>query len=167
MKRLLFIASVICLALMTASCVKENPGDTLTIDWIKLAQTVITTKGDTYEDTVTSFASVQVKKTSEFEGKSWFVANSDGKMVYDAFMLSIYFDDLDKLNVGDPLPIDRFMFTFFYSSNSEATTYEYQGSIFLAEKADDHIVLHFNNLSFSCSFGDYVTNGFLYCPLEP
>ena len=62
-------------------------------------------------------------------------------MVYDAFMLSIYFDSIEKMKVGDELKIT------------------------LADKGDDHVILHFRNVSFSCSFGDYLTDGYLYCPL--
>jgi len=164
---MLSLATAILLALATVSCDKQAPDNPLTIDWHRLAQTTITTKGDAYDDTVTSFTNVQAKKSSEVEGQSWFIAFSTGKTVYDAFVLSFHFDDIDKLKVGDTLPIRHFLFSFVFSNDSEASTCAYEGSVSLAEKADDHIVLHFQNLRFSCSFGDYLTNGFLYCPLVP
>ena len=99
------------------------------------------------------------------DGQSWFVASSGGKMVYDMFMMSIYFDSIDKMKVRETLKPSRFMFSFFASSTSDATTYTYGGKISLADKGDDYVILHFDKVSVSCSFGDYVTDGYLYCPL--
>ena len=99
------------------------------------------------------------------DGQSWFVASSGGKMVYDMFMMSIYFDSIDRMKVGDTLKPSRFMFSFFASSTFEATTHTYGGKITLVDKGDDYVILHFDKVSVSCSFGDYVTDGYLYCPL--
>lgn len=82
------------------------------------------------------------------------------------FMLSIYFDNIDKMKVGDTLKTSRFMFSFPASSDSNATTYTYGGRITLADKGDGYVILHFHRVSFSCSFGNYVTDGYLYCTLE-
>lgn len=86
-------------------------------------------------------------------------------MVYDMFMLSCYFDSIDDMKVGETLKPSRFMFSFIASSDSNATTYEYEGKITLADKGEDYIILHFNKVRFSCSYGDYLTDGYLYCPL--
>ena len=166
MKRILIISALISLALMSVSCTKDTPGNGLTIDWDNRAKTTFTTKSDQYEDSVTAFSDISVSKTSEFEGKSWFFAISDGKLVHNAFVLSLYFDDINRLKVGEKLPISKFLFSFVFSNDSNATTNTYRGSVYLVEKADDHVVLHFQNFRFSCSFGDYVTNGYLYCPLR-
>ena len=166
MKRILIISALISLALMSVSCTKDTPGNGLTIDWDNRAKTTFTTKSDQYEDSVTAFNDISVSKTSEFEGKSWFFAISDGKLVHNAFVLSFYFDDINRLKVGEKLPISKFLFSFVFSNDSNATTNTYRGSVYLVEKADDHVVLHFQNFRFSCSFGDYVTNGYLYCPLR-
>ena len=123
----------------------------------KVAKTAIHTRSDEYEDTETSFQRMAVYRKSDEKGQSWFVASSGGKMVYDMFMMSIYFDSIDKPS--------RFMFSFIASSTSDATTYTYGGKISLADKGDDYVILHFDKVSFSCSFGDYVTDGYLYCPL--
>ena len=111
------------------------------------------------------FPNVAVYRKSEFEGQSWLAAFSGGKMVYDMFMLSIYFDSVDQMKVGDTLKPSRFMFTFPASSDSNATTHTYDGNITLADKGDDYVILRFDKVSFSCSFGDYLTDGYLYCPL--
>jgi hypothetical protein len=131
----------------------------------KVAKTAIHTRSDEYEDTETSFQRMAVYRKSDEKGQSWFVASSGGKMVYDMFMMSIYFDSIDRMKVGDTLKPSRFMFSFIASSTSDATTYTYGGKISLADKGDDYVILHFDKVSFSCSFGDYVTDGYLYCPL--
>ena len=118
----------------------------------KVAKTAIHTRGDEYEDTETSFQRIAVYRKSDMDGQSWFVASSGGKMVYDMFMMSIYFDSIDRMKVGETLKPSRFMFSFFASST-------------LVDKGDDYVILHFDKVSVSCSFGDYVTDGYLYCPL--
>lgn len=134
-------------------------------DGNKVAKTAIHTRSDEYEDTETTFQRMAIYRNSDKEGQSWFVATSGGKMVYDMFMVSIYFGSIDRMKVGDTLKPSRFMFSFFASSDSEASTYTYGGKITLADKGDDYVILLFDKVSFSCSFGDYVTDGYLYCPL--
>ena len=166
MKRLFSALTWIAAFSALVSCSKDyiSP-DELFKDGSKVAKTVIHTKGDEYEDTVTEFRQVSAYRKSDYDGQSWLVAFSGGKMVYDAFMLSIYFGSIDNLKVGDKLDISRFTFSFFFSSDSFATTHSYEGSITLADKGDDYVILHFNKVCFSCSYGNYKTDGYLYCPL--
>lgn len=166
MKHLFTMLASIAALLSLVSCSKDyiSPEELFQNDY-KIAKTAIHTKSGEYEDTETSFQRIAVYRKSDLEGQSWFVASSGGKMVYDAFMMSIYFDSIDKMKVGAVLNPSRFMFSFFFSSNSEATTHTYGGKITLADKGDDYVILHFNKVSLSCSFGDYVTDGYLYCPL--
>ena len=165
MKRIIAMA----VALMALSCSKDNPynisPEDLVNDPMKIAKTTITTKNGDFEETVTEFSTFAVYKESEYESQSHFIAMSGGKMVYDAFMLSIYFDDIQKMEVGDTLKTSRFLFTFFFSSDSHATTYTYDGKIRLADKGDDYVILHFDNVLCSCSFGDYLIDGYLNCPV--
>lgn len=161
---------LMAVALLAASCSKDAIPDTISPEELfgneaKIAKTTIHTKSDEFEDTVTTFPRVQVTRRSDIEGQSWLCAWSGGRMVYDMFMLSIYFDSIDKMKVGEELKTSRFMFSFVASSDSRATTHEYGGKITLADKGDDYVILHFKNVSFSCSFGDYLTDGYLYCPL--
>ena len=103
MKRIIAVA----VALMALSCSKDAPysisPEDLVNDPMKIAKTTITTKGDEYEDTVTSFETVKVYRESEAAGKSHFIALSGGKMVYDAFMLSFDFNSIDTVKVGEML----------------------------------------------------------------
>lgn len=149
------------------SCSKDHyiSPEELFKDSNKVAKTAIHTRSDEYEDTETTFQRIAVYRKSDQKGQSWFVAFSGGKMVYDMFMMSIYFDSIDKMKVGETLKPSRFMFSFFASSDSEASTYTYGGKITLADKGGDYVILHFDNVRVSCSFGDYVTDGYLYCPL--
>ena len=166
MKRLTTVLTSVAVMLGMVSCNKDyiSPEE-LFKDGSKVAKTKIHTKSDKYEDTVTGFRQIAVYRNSDEEGKSWLIAFSGGKMVYDAFMLSIYFDSIDNLRVGDKLNISRFLFSFFFSSNSAATTDSYEGTITLADKGDDYVILRFDKVRFSCSYGSYNTDGYLYCPL--
>lgn len=164
MKRIIAMA----VALMALSCSKDAPSispEDLVNDPLKVAKTTIVTKGDDVKEAVTSFSSIAVYRKSDFEGQSWFVASSGGRMVYEMFMFSCYFDNIDNMKVGETLKPNRFMFSFIASNDSNATTYEYGGKITLADKGDDYVILHFNKVSVSCSLGDYLTDGYLYCPL--
>ena len=157
---------LIAAALVALACSKESISpDDLFNAHVKVAQTTIKTKGWDYEDTVTSFPSVAIYKKSDIQGQSWFTASSGGRMVYDMFFLSIYFDNIDKMKVGGTLKPSRFMFTFPASSDSRATAHEYVGTITVAGKGDDYVILHFHSFRVSCIFGDYLTDGYLYCPL--
>ena len=166
MKQTVTRITLIMAALLALSCSKESisPEDLFNAN-VKVAQTTIKTRGGDYEDTVTSFPSVAVYRKSDIQGQSWFTASSGGRMVYDMFFLSLYFDSIDKMKVGDTLKPSRFMFTFPASSDSRATTYDYGGKITLAGKGDDYVIFRFNHVSVSCIFGDYLTDGYLYCPL--
>ena len=165
MKRIIAMA----VALMALSCSKGNPYHVSPEDLLNnpklVAKTTITTRNGDFEETVTPFKSVAVYKKSEYESQSHFCALSGGKRVHDAFMLSVYFDDIEKMKVDDTLKDSRFFFSFVFSSDSEATAYEYDGTIKLAAKGDDYVILHFDNVLCHCSFGDYLIDGYLNCPL--
>ena len=171
MKHFLAPFTLFAVALLAMSCSKADVNkDVISPEELfrnssMTARTTIHTKGDAYEDTVTTFPEVAVYRKSDKEGQSWFVALSGGKMVYDLFMLSIYFGSIDDMKVGDTLKLSRFMFSFFASSDFNATTYDHSGTITLANKGDDFVILRFNKVSFNCSYGKYVTDGYLYCPL--
>lgn len=166
MKHLLSKIAIITVALMAISCSKDYiTPDELFKDSSKEATTFIHSKGGENDNSVTTFPRVAVYRTSDIEGQSWFCGMSSGKMVDDAFILDFYFNNVDKMKVGDTLKISRFMFSFFYSSDSSASTQTYSGKITLADKGDDYVILHFHNVGVSCSFGEYLTNGYLYCPI--
>ncbi len=167
MKHILIWLAFFAVAVLAVSCRKDclSPEE-LFKDSSKVAKTTINAKSNEFEDTVISFSSPVVYRKSDMEGKSWLSAWSGGRMVYDMFMLSIYFDNIDNTKVGYTLKTSRFMFSFPASSDSNATTYTYEGRITLADKGDDYVILHFHKVSFSCSFGKYVIDGYLYCTLK-
>ena len=153
-------------AVLAVSCSKDyiSPEE-LFRDSSKVAKTVIRTRGEEPEETETTFSDIAVYRNSDEKGQSWFCAFSGGRMVYDMFMLSIYFNSIDKMTIGNTLKASRSVFSFIASSDSNATTYSYSGKITLADKGDDYVILHFDKVLFSCSMGDYLTDGYLYCPL--
>jgi len=87
-------------------------------------------------------------------------------MVYDAFMLSLYFGDVEQMKTGEALNPSRCVFSFNFSSASNNAVDTYGGQIVLADKSDDYVIFRFNNVKFNCAFGKYVTIGDLYCLLR-
>ena len=158
--------AILTAAVLAVSCSKDyiSPEE-LFRDSSKVAKTVIRTRGEEPEETETTFSDIAVYRNSDEKGQSWFCAFSGGRMVYDMFMLSIYFNSIDKMTIGNTLKASRSVFSFIASSDSNATTYSYSGKITLADKGDDYVILHFDKVLFSCSMGDYLTDGYLYCPL--
>ena len=167
MKRIITQLAVSMVAILAMSCSKDliSPEE-LFRDESKVAKTTIYYKSSEHEDIVSPFSNKKVYRYSDTKGQSWFVANSGGRMSYDAFMMDVYFDDIDRMRPGEKLNIHRFHFGFYYSSNINAYTNEYSGSITLADKGDDYVILRFDNLKCSCSLGECVTNGYLYCELK-
>jgi len=162
MKQILTIITFVATVLSGVSCSEEyiSPEDLLQRPF-KNAQ--ITNKSD---NSVTQFKTAEVYKRSDYEGKSWLIARSGGKMVDDYFWLSMYFDSTDNLNAGDMIIPDGCRFSFVFSSDSNATTHEYDGTITFIDKGSDFVVLHFDKVLFTCSFGEYLIDGYLYCTLH-
>ena len=166
MKRIFTLSAILVGAVVAASCTKDliSPEE-LFRDETKVAKSRIYTKVEGCEDTVTTIHNKEIYRRSEKEGQSWFVGHSSGEKVHDSFMMFVYFDNIDRVRVGNKLSIRDFDFGFYYSSDSNAYTNKYSGSITVADKGDDYVILRFNNFSCSCSLGDCVTDGYLYCPL--
>lgn len=165
MKRILILIALCTFAFAATSCRKDDGTIHTPDNDMSVTAKVTITKDGSNDKTVTLFKEMAVYRESSMEGKSWLTALSGGKMVYDAFMLSIYFDCIDNLNVGDTIIPSRCMFSFFYSSDSNATTHEYEGTISLADKSADQVIIHFDKVKFTCSFGEYIIDGYLNCPL--
>lgn len=165
MKRVFIFLTICVSALALASCNKEDISpEYLDKNPSKAAEIRFASKGE-FKNTITMFRESNVYRKSEFEGQSWFYAFSGGKMVYEAFALSIYFDNIDTLNVGDVITPSRCWFSFIYSSNSNATAHEYEGKITIADKGEDYVIIDFHKVIFDCSFGKYTIDGYLECPL--
>ena len=169
MKRIITRILLLSVAILTVSCNKEPiPGitpDELLKDGSKLAMTKIDLK-DSKEDAVTDFATAAVYRKSDKDGQSWLWASSGGKMVYDSFFLSIYFQNIDMMKIGETLKPSRFFFAFPASNDSSDHPTEYRGKITLADKGDDYVILEFQKVGYSCAMGDYLTDGYLYCTLK-
>ena len=165
MKHIFTPISIIAVALMALSCSKHylSPEEVFKLD-LSAKVTLVSNSGDS-EKKEFSIPTVAVFRKSEIEGQSWFTGFSGGKMVDDSFFMSIYFNSIDNMKVGQTLKISHFLFTFPLSSESAASTQSYSGKITLADKGDDYVILHFQKLSFECSFREYITDGYLYCPL--
>ncbi len=166
MKHVFTAIVLIAGVLMTASCSKEysSPEDLINNSDL-VADIKINTRRGEFKNTTTFFRDADVYRKSDYEGQSWFCACSGGKMVYDAVILSIYFECIDNVQVGDRIHPSRCVFSFVFSSDSNATTHEYDGAILLADKGADFVVFRFDKVLFKCSFGEYLIDGYLNCPL--
>ena len=76
-----------------------------------------------------------------------------------------FIQSIDTVKVGEMLNISSFMFSFVFSDDSHAMTFTYEGKIRLAAKGDDYVILHFDSVLCKCSFGDYLIDGYLNCPV--
>ena len=169
MKRILTQIMLLSVALLTVSCGKDYiTPDELFRDDAKIAKTKITVKSDNGETTkeTVPFERVVVYKTSEFSSQSWLSAWSGGKMSYNMFSLSIFFQDIEKMKVGETLKPSHVMFSLPASSDSRDYTDEYSGKITLADKGEDYVILDFHKVGFSIGKGDYLVDGYLHCKLE-
>ena len=166
MKRILTQIAFLSVALLTASCGKDYiTPDELFSNEAKVAKTKITVKsgdGEVIKETA-SFHTVGVYKTSEFEDQSWLSAWSGGRMSYNMFFLSIYFQDVDGMKVGETLKPSRVSFSLPASSDSRNYTDEYSGKITLADKGEEYVILDFHKVGFHIGQGDYLIDGYLYC----
>ena len=171
MKRIFTLTVLMSIAFLAASCSKE-PVPAVTPEDLfngssKLAETTIYLNDDSVkEPQITDFARANVYRNSDKPGQSWLSAWSGGKMVYDCFFLSIYFQNIENMKIGEALDVSRFVFGFSFSSNSEDYTHKYSGRITLADKGDDYVILEFHNVGVSCNLGGYLMDGYLYCQLE-
>lgn len=165
MKRVLVLLAALAVALSLASCGKQDPTpEELSMNELTMAKIAIHTKSEYNHDTETLFRDAIVYETCEMDGNSWFTAMSGGKMVYDSFMISLYFDSISKMKVGDRLRFNSVLFSFILSSDSNATTDSCEGTVTLAARSSDYVVLHFESFRFTCSMGEYVIDGYLKCP---
>ena len=166
MKRIFTAITIAAFSIMGISCSKEYnfPQDLVENPEME-AKIKYVSAMDKSKNNVTLFRDATVYRTSDREGQSWFCAHSGGKMVHDAFMLSLYFESIDALDAGDIIDTTRCMFSFMFSSDSNATTHEYKGTIRLADKGSDFAIFHFDKVLFKCSFGEYLIDGYLSCPL--
>ena len=182
MKRILTLSLYLIAATMALSCSKDlfTP-DGYLIDKSLVAKTTIqhnvaTPSGKKdFEDTIVDFRDGTVQRTFEVEGKtmegqSLLIARSTGKMVYDAFWLSMNIDYIDNIKVGDVVKTSYYMLLFIYSSSRLpwAYDYDYDGKITLAAKGDDYVVFYFDNVTFTSEYHNYTyaMNGYLRCALK-
>lgn len=164
MKTIKYISIIAIFGILTlSSCSKESGS----LDDITPAS--IRVKSNGIEENL-EFEDYYIVKSSyddgEYDGLSHLTASTLGSgMVYDINMLSIYFDQIDKIKTGSEIKPKHFWFSFAASSNSHNSTYEYDGKIILKGKSEKIAVIHFDNVFLRVAFGDYVINGDLKCRL--
>ena len=95
MKRRLILIALCTFAFAATSCRKDDGSIRTPDNDMSETAKVIITKDGSNDKTVTLFKEMAVYRESSMEGKSWLTALSGGKMVYDAFMLSIYFECIE------------------------------------------------------------------------
>lgn len=172
MKRLLSLSLILIAATMALSCSKDlfTP-DGFLLDKSLVAKTTIQPKEEIQsgrediETTIVDFQDGTVHRTFEVEGQSSLLAHSTGRMVYDAFWLSIYFNYIDNMKVGDVLNPSYCRFSLIFSSSSYTWDFDYDGTITMVAKGDDYVVFYFDKVTFSTISYTYVMDGYLRCTL--
>lgn len=165
MKRTLLLIALCAFVFAGTSCNKDTMSPEYLDEHPSETAKISITRAGSSEKVETTFLDMGAYRESDIEGQSWIYAWSDGKSVYDTFMLSLYFECIDNLKVGDTIIPSRCSFSFVPSSDSNATTNQYAGKIRLADKGSDYVILHFDNVVFNCPLGEYTIDGYRKCPL--
>ena len=120
MKHLLTCFAVFAVAIVAASCSKENiSAEEFFLDSSRVAKTIIYPKNDYFNDpTVTTFRDALIIKESDKQGQSMLFAASSGKLVYDCFCITIFFDDIDHIREGDTLTPNSYGLLLFFSNTA-------------------------------------------------
>ena len=180
MKHLLSLITFIAVAFLAASCswdnlTPDNPSkshsdiitpDELSKDDSKVAKTIIHFSDSEVEDRSASFSTAIVYRKTDKDGLSRLTAISNGTMVADDFFLYFHFNCIDKLKVGETLNLSDFYVLINPANHFIGYTMDYDGTITIAGKGDDYVILHFNKVKWSLSPWEYTTDGYLYCTLE-
>ena len=165
MKALSFLPAL-CLTFLTlASCSKEPIRD-LSGD-IPLSITIPEAKGESGDsDTAKpAFTTAYFMYDPEIKGCVWFLAHTDGRMVYNSIFLSMYLKE-KSLVVGKKPVIERFSFGLPLSSDSRDYAGLDKGHIYVKERHDNLIVLRFDNAVFELGRGTYRLHGDLSFSLK-
>lgn len=90
-------------------------------------------------------------------------ASTNGKNVNDYLHLGIQIKELEKLQDGKEIKVDRVSFGKILSSSSYDYANSYSGKIFLVENNSNVVVLRLENVTFILSNDKYVLNGDMVC----
>ena len=165
MKASNFLPLLCMLSLTLASCSKYSVPD-LSGD-IPFSITIPEAKGESGDsDTAKpAFTTAYFMYDPEIKGCVWFLAHTDGRMVYNSIFLSMYLKE-KSLVVGKKPVIERFSFGLPLSSDSRDYAGFDKGHIFVKEIRDDLIVLRFDNAVFELGRGTYRLHGDLSFSLK-
>lgn len=81
------------------------------------------------------------------------------------FLMIDNINDLNQYKPNDEIKINGINFGMFASSNSNYTTSEYAGKIYLLSYSETEASLYFDNLIFNIANGSYTINGKLTLPI--
>ena len=94
-----------------------------------------------------------------------FFATTGGQYWNEIINLMIDFNDLNQYKSNEEIKINKMDFGMFASSNSNYTTTEYTGKIYLLSYSETEASIYFDNLIFNIADGPYTINGKLTLPL--
>ena len=166
MKHLLIYFAVFAVAIVATSCSKENiSAEDFYMDSSRVATITIYPKNDIFNgNTITAFKDAFIINESKYEGQSMLFALSEGKLVHDFFSITIYFDDIDNIRVGNKLRPSSYSFALLFSSTAYNAILD-GGKITLSYLSDDYVILHFDKVIFNSLDFVYVIDGYLNCRL--
>lgn len=164
MKRLSLIISL-CLGLAAINSCEKMSAERLSKDvpfTIKspdgVTRTVLSKSDDTGNTEELAFSSAYFMKPSDIEGCVYALASTNGKMVYDAIMLSMYLRE-GSLKIGKEPEFERIDFGLFFSSDSRNYADTFNGHVYLKEHSSEQLVLRFDKVSFKLAAGTFTLNG--------
>ncbi|MBR4134025.1 MAG: hypothetical protein IKU04_05835 [Bacteroidales bacterium] len=164
MKRLSLIISL-CLGLAAINSCEKMSAERLSKDvpfTIKspdgVTRTVLSKSDDTGNTEELAFSSAYFMKPSDIEGCVYTLASTNGKMVYDAIMLSMYLRE-GSLKIGKEPEFERIDFGLFFSSDSRNYADTFNGHVYLKEHSSEQLVLRFDKVSFKLAAGTFTLNG--------
>lgn len=154
--RRIILLFFICAALSSlVSCSKEE----VDLDILQPSDFTVQIKGP---DKSEFFFSSVYAKIGE-DNITGIYASTNGKNVDDYLHLSIQIKDVEKLQDGKEIEVDRVSFGKMFSSSSYDYAHSYSGKIFLVENNSKVVVLRLENVTFILSNDKYVLNGDMVC----
>ncbi len=94
-----------------------------------------------------------------------FSATTEGQYWNEIITLMIDINNLNNYKTNEEIKVDKIDFGMFASSNTNYTTAEYNGKIYLSSISESEASFYFDNLTFNIADGSYTIKGNLTFPL--
>ena len=103
--------------------------------------------------------------TKYWDNRYSFFATTEGQYWNEIVSLMIGINNLNNYKTNEEIKVEKMDFGMFASSNSNYTTSEYKGKIYLLSISESEASFYFDDLTFNIADGAYTINGNLSFPL--